>query len=113
MGPGVSMENYTSEMEARWQRAETGRIQPAAKAMMMLNRAGCTDHKRTIILSQCEGLEKQEFYAKLKKQLKVAGGGGPSRGSVKGKGDGVKLELEGKDDDIIMTSDGSVWERKR
>ena len=76
---------------AKGRSAGMGKIQAAVKAMMMLDRAGCTEHERVIILSQCEGLEKQAFYAKLKKQLKVVGGEGPSGGTVKGKGNSVKL----------------------
>ena len=115
-GPGVDIENYISEMEARWQRAEAagvGSIQADIKAIMMLNRSGCTDQERMIILSQCEGLEKDDFYAKLKKQLKIVVGGGPAAGTIRGNGCNPKLELEAGDADVFVASDGSTWRKDR
>ena len=76
-------------MQTRWQRVEAalvGSIQADIKTIMMLNRSGCTDQERMIILSQCEGLEKDDFYAKLKKQLKIVVGGGPAAGTIRGNG---------------------------
>ena len=58
-----------NDIRQRAEAAGAGEIQAAVKAMMMLNRAGCTEHERVIILSQCEGLEKEEFYAKLRSSL--------------------------------------------
>ena len=52
-GPGESIDEYISEMEAKWRRAgvaRAGKIHPDVKAMMMLNRSGCTERERREII---------------------------------------------------------------
>ena len=58
-GPRESISDYIDEMEKKWQWAEgirVRKIQAEAKAIMMLNRSGCTEQERARILSQCGGL---------------------------------------------------------
>ena len=59
----VRVEMDLANNQMAWEGAEI-------KAVLLL---GCVDQKRMMILSQCKGREKEEFYAKLMKQLKVVG----------------------------------------
>ena len=77
--------------------AGCGKTEADVKAIMMLNRSGCTEQDKVTILNQCRGLESHRLYDKLRKQLIIVVGKGSSEA-----GDEARVEKEERNEEVFV-----------